>query len=84
MVAVDAVSGVPYGITRQGASTRAPAAVAQNVIYVPSNGITALAPGAQGGAPEQLWQSKQTNPSTISRSSSRPPLQQQCAGVIAS
>ena len=50
----------------EGASTMSSSVVAGGVIYAPSNGITALAPKSNGEAPEQLWRSKQINPSTIS------------------
>ena len=49
-----------------GASTMSSSVVAGGIIYAPSNGITALAPKANGEAPEQVWRSKQINPSTIS------------------
>ena len=50
----------------EGASTMSSSAVANGVIYAPSNGITALAPKMNGEPPEQLWRSKGINPSTIS------------------
>lgn len=50
----------------EGASTMSSSVVANGIIYAPSNGITALAPKSNGEAPEQVWRSKQINPSTIS------------------
>jgi outer membrane protein assembly factor BamB len=50
----------------EGASTTSSSVVAGGIIYAPSNGITALAPKANGEAPEQVWRSKQINPATIS------------------
>jgi outer membrane protein assembly factor BamB len=50
----------------EGASTSSSSVVAEGVIYAPSNGITALSPKQNGEPPEQLWRSKQLNPSTIS------------------
>lgn len=50
----------------EGASTTSSSVVSGGIIYAPSNGITALAPKANGEAPEQVWRSKQINPATIS------------------
>ena len=40
--------------------------VANGAVYVPSNGVTALAPQANNSAPTQLWRSKQVTPATMS------------------
>lgn len=45
-----------------GASTIPSAAVTQNAIYVPSNGVTALAP--EKGAASQLWRAEGLKPGT--------------------
>lgn len=47
-----------------GASTIESATIKDGIIYVPSGGITALKPNAQGGAPEQLWKNAQIAPKT--------------------
>ncbi len=66
LTGVDPVSGSVLWDYAEGASTSSSSVVAQGVIFSPSNGITALAPRADGGAPEQLWRAKQMNPATIS------------------
>lgn len=50
----------------EGASTMSSSVVSDGVIYAVSNGITALAPKSNGEPPDQIWRSKQINPSTIS------------------
>ncbi len=48
-----------------GASPTPSSVVDQDgVLYVPSNGITALRPVEQGGPPEQLWRNAQLGPGT--------------------
>lgn len=64
--AVDPVSGSRVWAYTEGASTSSSGVVSGGTVYVPSSGITALAPPPSGGTPEQLWRSKQTNPATIS------------------
>lgn len=66
LIGVDPVTGSRLWEYGEGASTSSSSVVAAGVIYSPSNGITALAPQANGTAPEQLWRSKQMNPATIS------------------
>ncbi|MEQ1850199.1 MAG: PQQ-binding-like beta-propeller repeat protein [Chthoniobacteraceae bacterium] len=66
LVAVDPNSGSRLWEYSSGASTTSSSVVADGVIYAPSNGITALRPQAGNAAPEQIWNSKQINPSTIS------------------
>jgi len=66
LTGVDPVTGSVLWNYAEGASTSSSSVVAQGVIYAPSNGITALSPKADGSAPEQVWRSKQINPSTIS------------------
>jgi outer membrane protein assembly factor BamB len=50
----------------EGASTIPSATVSDGVIYVPSHGITALLPAADGHTPKQLWRSAQLRPATAS------------------
>ncbi len=66
LTGVDPASGSVLWDYAEGASTSSSSVVAQGVIFSPSNGVTALAPHANGSAPEQLWRSKQINPATIS------------------
>jgi outer membrane protein assembly factor BamB len=66
LTGVDPASGSVLWDYAEGASTSSSSVVAQGVIYAPSNGVTALSPKANGSEPEQLWRSKQVNPSTIS------------------
>ncbi len=66
LTGVDPVSGSVLWDYTEGASTSSSSVVAQGVIFSPSNGITALAPHADGSAPGQVWRSKQLNPATIS------------------
>jgi len=66
LLGVDPASGSRLWEYTEGASTTSSSVVAAGVIYSPSNGITALAPRANGTAPEQLWRSKLINPATIS------------------
>ena len=66
LIGVDPVSGSVLWDYTDGASTSSSSVVAHGVIFSPSNGVTALAPKANGSAPEQLWRSKQINPATVS------------------
>lgn len=49
-----------------GASTIPSSTVSGGVLYVPSNGLTALQPASDGQSPKQLWRSSQLRPSTPS------------------
>ena len=66
LTGVDPASGSVLWDFTNGASTSSSSVVAHGVIYAPSNGITALTPQANNAAPEQVWNSKQINPATIS------------------
>lgn len=66
LLAVDAVTGSRLWEYMEGASTTSSSVVADGIIYVPSNGITALSPGVSGAAPVQVWRGKGINPATIS------------------
>lgn len=66
LLAVDPRSGSKLWEYSGGASTMSSSVVASNVIYAVSNGITALAPKTNNDAPQQVWNSRQINPSTIS------------------
>lgn len=66
LLAVDPANGNSCWEYTGGASTMSSSAVADGIIFAPSNGMTALEPQASGAAPVQLWRSQQLNPSTIS------------------
>ena len=66
LTGVDPASGSVLWDYPNGASTSSSSVVAAGVIYAPSNGITALTPQSNNAAPEQVWNSKQINPATIS------------------
>jgi len=66
LLAVDAISGSRLWEYTEGASSSSSSVVAGDAVYVPSNGVTALALQANNPAPAQLWRSKQVNPATIS------------------
>jgi outer membrane protein assembly factor BamB len=66
LTAVEPSSGRVVWDYREGASTVPSTAAGGAVLYVPSNGLTALAPGKSGESPQQLWRSNQLRPSTPS------------------
>jgi outer membrane protein assembly factor BamB len=66
LLAVDPASGSRLWEYTDGASTASSSVVAGGAIFVPSNGVTALAPQSNNSSPAQLWRSKQVNPATIS------------------
>lgn len=64
--AVEPATGREVWYYDEGAAT-IPSSVTRNgVLYVPSNGITALKPAVTGVQPEQLWRSPQLRPDTAS------------------
>ena len=66
LLAVDPASGSRLWEFAEGGSTMSSSVVSGNIVFTPSNGIVALSPHENNAAPEQLWHSKQINPSTIS------------------
>ena len=66
IVAVEARSGRIVWEYTDGASTIPSATVSDGVVFVPSHGITALEPSAEGNSPKQLWRSNQLQPATAS------------------
>jgi outer membrane protein assembly factor BamB len=66
LLAVDAGSGSKLWEYTGGASTMSSSVVSGGVVYAVSNGITALAPKASNATPEQVWNTRQINPATIS------------------
>jgi outer membrane protein assembly factor BamB len=66
LLAVDVVSGSRLWEYTEGASSSSSSVVAGNVVFVPSNGVTALEPKPNNFEAPQLWRSKQINPATIS------------------
>lgn len=66
LAALDPANGRTLWSYTNGASTIPSSTVSDGVVYVPSSGITALEPAADGGTPKQLWRSGQLSPSTAS------------------
>jgi len=66
IAAVDARTGRIVWDYTDGASTIPSATVSDGVVFVPSHGITALEPAADGNSPKQLWRSSQFRPGTAS------------------
>jgi len=64
--AIDIKSGDMIWDFTNGASTTASTCVHDGVLYVPSNGITALRPRSDGNTPDEVWQSGQLQPATAS------------------
>lgn len=50
----------------QGAGRIPSTTVGDNTLYIPSNGLTALAPGSSSEPPKVLWQEQRLSPSTAS------------------
>jgi len=59
-------TGSPIFQFEGGASTIPSSAAADGRLYIPSNGLTALQPGANGGDPEKLWNESAQRPGTAS------------------
>ncbi len=66
MTALEPGTGKEAWSYTEGAATIPSSAVSGRVVYVPSNGLTALEIGPSGGPPKQLWRSSQLRPSTPS------------------
>lgn len=66
ITAVEPATGRVAWEYTEGASSVPSSAVAGDVLYVPSQGMTVLKPGAPGEAPKQLWRSSQLRPGTSS------------------
>ena len=66
LAAVDPATGKVLWSYDEGASTVASPASADGKLYVPSQGLTVLEPGAAGQAPKQSWRSAQLRPGTSS------------------
>jgi len=64
--AIDTRSGEMIWDFTNGASTTSSTCVHDGVLYVPSNGITALRPRSDGKTPDEVWQSGQLQPATTS------------------
>jgi outer membrane protein assembly factor BamB len=63
---IEAETGREIWNYKQGAATIPSAALGGNVLYLPSNGITALLPAEPGTEPRQLWRAAQLRPATAS------------------
>ena len=66
LAAVDPKTGRVIWDYTDGASTIPSSTVSDGVVYVPSQGLTALQPDPAGNSPRQLWRSGQLRPSTPS------------------
>ena len=66
IVSVEPRTGRVVWSYTDGASTIPSATVSAGVVYVPSHGLTALVPAADGNSPKQLWRSSQLRPATAS------------------
>lgn len=64
--AVSCKTGKEVWAYSDGASTIPSSVVAANMVYIPSNGITAIKPNTESSSPEILWQESQLAPSTPS------------------
>jgi outer membrane protein assembly factor BamB len=64
--AVEPLTGKEIWSYSDGASTIPSSVVSGNVVYVPSNGLTALRTLPNGSTPELLWQEQKLGPSTPS------------------
>lgn len=66
VTAVEPATGKIVWQYAEGASTIPSGTVSDGVLYVPSQGITALQPSLDGSSPKQLWRSGQLRPATAS------------------
>jgi outer membrane protein assembly factor BamB len=66
LCAVDAAAGSEVWRYAEGAATIPSSALGDEVLVVPSHGLTALKPGAPGLAPARLWRAAQIRPDTAS------------------
>ncbi len=66
LLGVEPATGKELWNYTEGASTVPSTAAAAGVLYVPSQGITAIKPGAAGQAPTQLWRANTLRPGTSS------------------
>ena len=66
LVAVEPLSGRTVWDYTDGASTIPSVTVSDGVLFLPSHGLTALEPAADGNSPKQLWRSSQLRPGTAS------------------
>ncbi len=66
LIAVEPATGKTVWEFTEGGSSVPSSAQSSGVIYVPSGGLTAIQPGADGTTPKQLWKSSQLRPGTAS------------------
>ena len=66
VTAVEPATGRLVWDYTDGASTIPSSTPSRGILYVPSHGLTALQPAADGQTPKQLWRSAQLRPSTSS------------------
>ena len=66
VTAVEPATGKIVWSYTDGASTIPSGTVSDGVLYLPSQGLTALQPSPDGNSPKQLWRSGQLRPATSS------------------
>ena len=66
VTAVEPATGKIAWQYSEGASTIPSGTVSDGILYVPSQGLTALQPSPDGSSPKQLWRSSQLRPATSS------------------
>ena len=66
VTAVEPATGKIVWSYTDGASTIPSGTVSDGVLYLPSQGLTALQPSTDGNSPKQLWRSGQLRPATSS------------------
>jgi outer membrane protein assembly factor BamB len=66
LLAVNAANGQPLWEYADGAATIPSSVVCEDVVYVPSHGLTALKLDPSGDPPEQIWRSGRLRPATAS------------------
>jgi len=66
VLAVEPATGREVWNYSEGASTIPSSAIAADVLFVPSSGLTALKANTGSAAPEKLWRSSQLRPGTAS------------------
>ena len=66
VTAVEPATGRIVWQYSEGASTIPSGTVSDGILYVPSQGMTALQPSSDGSSPKQLWRSGQLRPATSS------------------
>lgn len=82
VMAVEPKTGKEVWNFTEGASTIPTSVVSKNMIYVPSNGITALRPVGGGSTPEIVWQASKLRPGTASPLAYRDKIYTLTGGIL--